>query len=235
LAPLLAVKSLAKSFLSGTKTIHVIRNLDFQVQQGELLAVVGRSGCGKTTLLNLVAGLDRPDHGQIAFDGEDLTAASETTWSRIRRDKMGFVFQFNQLLPEFTALENAAMPGLIARRDRQQVFEKARDLLRLMGLNGREDHEPARLSGGEQQRVAIARALMNEPRLLLADEPTGNLDLQSARTIFDMLNDIQARLGISCLLVTHNPELAHMCGRIFDLSAAQNGSDPSAQARGLHV
>lgn len=221
---LLKMEQITKTYQSGSNRLRVLRQFDLTVASGEIVAIVGRSGSGKTTLLNCIAGLDRVDEGRIFLDEEELTTLDTKGWDRIRREKIGFVFQFNQLLPEFSALENVMLPGLLTEGPEAEVRERARELLSRMDMTAREDHRPARLSGGEQQRVAIARALINRPRLVLADEPTGSLDLASGRLVFDLLLSLQQEFGITCLVVTHNPGLADMCARIHSLDSAGNAS-----------
>ena len=230
---LLKLQGVSKSYMSGSKRLHVLRHIDLEVEQGELLAIVGRSGSGKTTLLNCIAGLDRVDEGSIQLEGQELRGMDAAGWNRARRDSIGFVFQFNNLLPEFSALENVMLPGMLRNGDRAQLRAKARDLLMMMDMGDRQEHLPTQLSGGEQQRVAIARALINSPKLLLADEPTGSLDLESGQKVFDMLSQLQKDLKISCLVVTHNPALADLCARIHKLESyrsAVEGEDSSAGA-----
>lgn len=217
---LLTIQGLSKSYLSGSTRLHVLRDLDLDLGHTEFLAVVGRSGSGKTTLLNLIAGLDRPDTGHIFLQGKDLCGVSGHHWDRVRQTQIGVIFQFNQLLPEFSAQENVMMPGLISGMDDQEAAARAQDLLRRVGLEERTHHRPAQLSGGEQQRVAIARALLHSPKLVLADEPTGNLDAQSSQRIFLLMRELQAEKGVSFMLVTHNQELAHRCDRIISLNVA---------------
>ncbi|PIE91506.1 MAG: hypothetical protein CR997_00620 [Acidobacteria bacterium] len=218
---LLSIQNLWKSFQSGPKTLRVLKGVSFNCQKGELLAVMGPSGCGKTTLLNLISGLDTSDKGRIVFNGVDLVPNKDTEWDQFRCENLGMVFQFNQLLPEFTAMENVALPALIRDRKRsigdRDVQERAENLLSSLGLSERTHHRPAQLSGGEQQRVAIARALINSPSLLLADEPTGSLDQESGLRVFEMLRQLQQEMGFACLVVTHNRELAAMCDRIIAL------------------
>lgn len=217
---LLQLQGVCKNYRSGPKTVAVIQDLDLELNHGEFLAIMGCSGSGKTTLLNLIAGLDRADDGQIWIDGIDVTKAKDDTWVEIRQKKIGFVFQFNQLLPEFTALENVTLPGRLTGGSMKKVQSRARDLLDRMGLKDRMEHLPQQMSGGEQQRVAIARALINEPRLLLADEPTGSLDVESGTRVFGLLQGLQEEFGIACLMVTHNPMLAKMCDRIHSIDRA---------------
>jgi len=215
----LQLTGVEKRFRSGSKWLRVLRHFDLSVQRGEFLAIMGRSGSGKTTLLNCIAGLDRIDGGSIRLDGEELTAMSDAGWDRVRQTEIGMVFQFNQLLPEFTALENVMLPGLLIHKDRAALENKARDLLDRMGMIDRADHRPAQLSGGEQQRAAIARALINDPKLVLADEPTGSLDLDSGMKVFDLLLGLQRELSLTCVAATHNPGLADMCDRMRRIDA----------------
>ncbi len=218
--PFLKLEHVSKSYRSGSKRLQVIRQFDLELARGEFLAIVGRSGSGKTTLLNLIGGLDRVDEGKIYLGGEELTRLGEKGWDRVRQREIGFVFQFNQLLPEFSALENVMLPGLLTGQDPDALREKACDLLKRMEMAKRSDHRPAQLSGGEQQRVAVARALINDPKLLLADEPTGSLDLESGQRVFNMLLELQKELKISCLVVTHNRALADLCARIQPIPEA---------------
>jgi ABC-type lipoprotein export system ATPase subunit len=212
--PLLKIEGLRKTYRSGSEDLVIIDHFDLEVQAGEMLALVGRSGSGKTTLLNLIAGLDRADAGAIFFEGKDLCQQDDHDWISWRQQHLGFVFQFNQLLHEFTALENVMLPGLLRDGDRGALKKKAQELLDRLGIGPRAHHFPSQLSGGEQQRTAIARALFNDPRLVLADEPTGSLDLESGQQVFDLLVGLQKDLGFSCLVVTHNPGLADLCDRI---------------------
>lgn len=212
--PLLKIDGLRKTYQSGTQELVIIDDFNLEVQAGEMLALIGRSGSGKTTLLNLIAGLDRADSGAILFDGHDLCQQDDHAWIAWRQQHLGFVFQFNQLLTEFTALENVILPGLLRERPVAELKKKAQELLERLGIGPRAHHYPAQLSGGEQQRTAIARALINDPRLVLADEPTGSLDIESGQQVFDMLVSLQKDLGFSCLVVTHNPGLANLCDRI---------------------
>ncbi len=214
---LLELRGVCKSYRSGPKRLHVLRHFDLALDRGEFVAIMGRSGSGKTTLLNLIAGLDRVDEGAIALDGRELTSLDSAGWDRVRQREIGVVFQFNQLLPEFTALENVMLPGMLTSGDHGALESKAWDLLDRMGMGERADHRPAQLSGGEQQRAAIARALINGPKLLLADEPTGSLDLASGKLVFDLLLSLQRELGVSCLVATHNQGLADLCDRIHPI------------------
>lgn len=220
--PLLRVVDVHKSYRSGSRTLHILSGLNLEVQAGELVAIVGQSGSGKTSLLNVIAGLDRPEKGSIRFQGQELTQLDEPGWAKIRAQSMGFVFQFHQLLPEFSAEENVMMPGLILRKDPIACRSRAQDLLTQVGLSDRLTHKPAQLSGGEQQRVAIARALMNAPPLVLADEPTGSLDPQAGKSLFDLIQQLRKEHNMAFLFVTHNPVLAGRCDRMFALGADFN-------------
>jgi lipoprotein-releasing system ATP-binding protein len=188
--------------------IQVLKGLDFELRPGEIASVVGASGAGKSTLLQVLGTLDAPTAGSISLDGVDVTAMSPTRVAEFRNREIGFVFQFHHLLPEFTALENAMMPGLILRLQRLDAAARATALLTRLGLGDRLTHRPGELSGGEQQRVALARALLLRPRLLLADEPTGNLDTKTGREMHDLFFELNREIGMTILIVTHNDELA---------------------------
>jgi lipoprotein-releasing system ATP-binding protein len=216
--PLLEGRGLHKSYWLGEKEIHVLRGASFALAPGEMASLVGPSGVGKSTFLHVVGTLDPPTAGQVLYDGEDAFAMGEEPLARFRNRNIGFVFQFHYLLPEFTALENTAMPALIGRMPRPEAEAVARQMLELVGLGHRMDHKPGELSGGEQQRVALARALVLKPRLLLADEPTGNLDEATGEGIHQLLVDLNQRLGIAAIVVTHNPRLAERMPRRLRLS-----------------
>jgi lipoprotein-releasing system ATP-binding protein len=188
--------------------VEILKGLDLDVAQGETVAILGASGVGKSTLLHIVGALDRPSSGRVLVEGQDIFQLDERILSAFRNRNIGFVFQFHHLLPEFSALENVMMPALIARRDRREAIERARALLAEFGLSHREEHRVSELSGGEAQRVAVARALVLEPRLLLADEPTGNLDERTGGRVQDLLLRLNAELGLTTLVVTHNENLA---------------------------
>lgn len=207
-------RGVRKSYDDGARRVEVLQGVDLMAEAGELLAVVGPSGSGKSTLLHLLGGLDKPDGGEIRIGGADLTRLSRRRLAQFRNQTIGFVFQFHRLLPDFDALENVMMPGRIAGLAPNQALGKARDLLEEVGLAERMDHFPSQLSGGERQRVALCRALLMEPPLLLADEPTGNLDPASADHVFDLLLGLQARRRTTAVVVTHNPALASRCARI---------------------
>ncbi|CAM2007280.1 ABC transporter ATP-binding protein [Acanthopleuribacter pedis] len=213
----LEIRGLTKHFQSGERKLKVLDSFDLDLAAGEFLAIAGPSGSGKTTLLNLIAGLDRPDGGRISLAGRDLTALNDKEWDKVRQSDIGFVFQFNQLLPEFTALENVMLPGMLKKHHALELKQQAYDLLEHMGMQDRIGHRPAQLSGGERQRTAIARALINQPKILLADEPTGSLDQGTGEQVFSLLMGLQKQFNISCLLVTHNPALANLCDRIHGI------------------
>lgn len=219
--PLLKATALCKSYHSGHDTITVLNQVDLTIHPGEMIAIVGASGSGKTTLLQILGTLDLPDSGQILFRQHDLTLQGEQALAGHRNRNIGFIFQFHHLLPEFSALENVMMPGLIHGRARGAVAAKARQLLEQVGLGGRLEHRSGELSGGEQQRVALARALVMDPALLLADEPTGNLDSASGHRVFDLLRDLSQRLGLAVVMVTHNLELAQAMDRCLVLADGQ--------------
>ncbi len=205
---------LTKTYQDGVRRVEVLRGVDLTVEPGEMVAIVGPSGSGKSTLLHLLGALDRPDGGSVEVGGQSLKALWGASMAAFRNRTIGFVFQFHQLLPDFTALETVMLPGRIAGLDPGLVLENARRLLLEVGLAERLDHFPNQLSGGERQRVALCRALVLEPPLLLADEPTGNLDPASGDNVFQLLLDLQARHRTTGILVTHNPEIAERCTRI---------------------
>jgi len=209
---------LHKVYRSGAEELHVLRGITMQLRAAEAVAIVGGSGSGKSTLLHLLGALDRPTEGRIELGGRDIAGLDDDTLAEIRNRHIGFVFQFHHLLREFSALENVMMPALIAGRSPREARARARDLLNAVGLSAREEHVSTELSGGEQQRVAVARALVNEPLLLLADEPSGNLDAETSGRLHDLLFRIREERGVAMVLVTHNPELAGMADRILTLA-----------------
>jgi len=211
--PFVRIEGLAKTYLMADRRLEVLRGIDLDIAQGELVALSGPSGAGKSTFLHLLGTLDVPTRGSIRFEGEDVFERGEEGLAAFRNETVGFVFQSHHLLPEFTALENAMMPGLIRRIPRTEARRRAGAMLERVGLSGRLDHRPGELSGGEQQRVALARALVLSPRLLLADEPTGNLDPQTAEGIHALLVDLNRSLGITAVVVTHNERLAQALPR----------------------
>jgi lipoprotein-releasing system ATP-binding protein len=212
------VRSLTKVFEHGGRTLPVLRGIDFEVRPGEVVSIVGASGAGKSTLLHVLGTIDAPTSGTILFDGVDVTRMNGATLADFRNRQIGFVFQFHHLLPEFTALENAMMPGLIMRMPRDACAKQARAMLARLGLSDRLSHRPGELSGGEQQRVALARALLLQPRLLLADEPTGNLDTKTGREMHELFFELNREFGMTLLIVTHNPELAAQAGRHLSMA-----------------
>ncbi|TWJ19272.1 ABC transporter ATP-binding protein [Geobacter argillaceus] len=215
--PLIQVAGLQKSYGSGAARVEVLKGIDLAVQAGESVALVGASGAGKSTLLHLLGALDRPTAGEVRFSGEDIFRRSDQQLALFRNRSIGFVFQFHHLLPEFTALENTMMPALIGGMKRDEAKGIAADLLAAVGLGHRVTHKPGELSGGEQQRVAIARALVLSPRLVLADEPTGNLDMKTSSEIHDLFAGLRERIGITLVIVTHNEQLAARLGRTVRL------------------
>ena len=238
--PILTGRGLGKSYPTATGDLEVLAGLDLDVYPGELVAVVGESGTGKSTLLHLLGALDRPTEGTLSFRGDDVFAKGDEALAAFRNRSIGFVFQFHHLLPEFTALENVAMPALIAGGTFASADGRARQLLAGLGLAERVDHRPSQLSGGEQQRVAVARALMNEPGLVLMDEPSGNLDTATAQRLHDELLRLSRDADQAFVVVTHNPTLAALAdrvlsldgGRLVDVTEAYRASTPAAGATG---
>lgn len=245
---LIVIRGLRKSFQHQGRTLEVLKGIDLDVKQGEILSIVGASGAGKSTLLHCVGTLDVPTSGTILLDGADLTKMGGAKLAAVRNKTIGFVFQFHHLLPEFTAFENVVMPGLIGGRGRREMAERANVLLEEVGLEHRSTHRPGELSGGEQQRVAIARALALEPKLLLADEPTGNLDSVTSDAIHDLFYEIADRHGTTIIVVTHNPGFAQRMPRVVEMTdgrvvadgpgslheppAAVAGGPPAVEAHG---
>jgi lipoprotein-releasing system ATP-binding protein len=211
------VRQLHKSFRMGGEELRILKGVTLTVRRGEFLAIVGPSGVGKSTLLHVVGGLDRPTAGGVYYDGVEISGLPEGKLAAFRNRTVGFVFQFHHLLPEFSALENAMMPALIGRHRREEAAEKARGLLQRVGLADRLTHRPGELSGGEQQRVAIARALLLSPRVLLADEPTGNLDTKNSEAVLRMLQQLNKDLGQTIVMITHNPEAAAYFHRVVHM------------------
>jgi lipoprotein-releasing system ATP-binding protein len=216
-----AVRGLNKSYVVGSQNIHVLRDLDLDVAAGEMVAVVGASGVGKSTLLHLLGGLDRADSGVVEAAGSDLAQLPDAALVAFRNRNVGFVFQFHHLLPEFTAAENVEMPMRIAKLPRGEASRRAEELLGRVGLRERLAHRPGMLSGGEQQRVAVARALVMRPALLLADEPTGDLDEATAESLHELLRAMHAEHGLTSIIATHNPRLAAACDRVLRLERGQ--------------
>ncbi len=215
--PFLEARTLSKTYRNAEVPVQVFDGIDLEVERGEMLAIVGPSGIGKSTLLHLLGGLDRPDRGTVRVSDRELTSMTNDELSRFRNRNVGFVFQFHHLLPEFSALENVAMPGWIGKMPRDEALRKGAALLAELGLEPRAKHFPNQLSGGEQQRVAIARALLTDPILFLADEPTGNLDLETSEKVFDLMRECHLKRGLTSVIVTHNPDLAARCDRVFEM------------------
>ena len=213
--PGIRVRGLRRSYPSGGKRLDVLKGLSLDVEIGEMVAVVGESGAGKSTLLHLLGGLDSPDAGSIVLSGAEIASLSAFERAAFRSREVGYVFQFHHLLPEFSAEENALMPCLIRREPMQEARRKARALLDELGLLDRAGHRPSELSGGEQQRVAIARALVGSPTVLLADEPTGNLDYRTSESVFTLIREAVARRRTTTVLVTHSERLARRCDRLY--------------------
>jgi len=207
--------NLGKEYPLPKGVLRVFEGVNFDLLDGDLVAIMGVSGVGKTTFLNLLGSLDRPTEGKILFDGEDILSQSEKELAKIRNRKIGFVFQFYHLLPEFTAQENVAFPLLIRGMEKKEAQKKAHEILKEVSLEEKAHIRPAKLSGGEQQRVAIARALINEPKLLLADEPTGNMDWKTGQMILELIQELHQKKGLSSIIVTHNEKVAQFCNKVY--------------------
>ncbi|MFP4329116.1 MAG: ABC transporter ATP-binding protein [Spirochaetaceae bacterium] len=211
--PAVALRGVEKRFLSGAEELRILREVDLTIEAGEAVGVTGESGSGKSTLLTIIAGLDRPTSGSVMVAGKELSSLSEEELSRLRARRVGFVFQFHHLLKDFTALENVLLPGLMIGGSRKELEARAKELLGVVGLSNRLTHVPSQLSGGERQRVAVVRSLINRPALLLADEPTGNLDEGNSAYVADLLFRLVEETGTTLLLVTHDARLAARCPR----------------------
>ncbi|MGR4048671.1 lipoprotein-releasing ABC transporter ATP-binding protein LolD [Kosakonia cowanii] len=214
---LLQCDNLCKRYQEGSVQTDVLHNVSFSMAEGELMAIVGSSGSGKSTLLHLLGGLDTPTSGDVIFGDRPMSKLSSSAKAELRNRELGFIYQFHHLLPDFTALENVAMPLLIGKKKPAEIDTRARDMLRAVGLEHRASHRPSELSGGERQRVAIARALVNNPRLVLADEPTGNLDARNADSIFELLGELNRAQGTAFLVVTHDLQLAKRMNRQLEM------------------
>ena len=213
----LYLKNVKRTFTQGKNQLNILRGSDVTLNEGEVVALVGPSGSGKSTLLHIAALLEKPDSGTITICGESCSNMDDDNRTRVRRHNLGFVYQHHHLLPEFSALENISIPQIIAGKSKKTSLNRAKEMLEWLGLSERSTHRPARLSGGEQQRVAIGRALSNAPKLLLADEPTGNLDPHTADEVFDVLMRLARGAGLTALIATHNPQLASRMDRIITL------------------
>ena len=218
---LIRVVNLYKSYYDGSTELPVLKGVDLAVKKAQIVAIVGASGVGKSTLLHLLGGLDRPTEGEVFYEGENIFALNDQELDRFRNEEIGFVFQFHHLLPEFTALDNVAMSGLIARQESDVAQDRAKELLEYVGLGERLEHRPSELSGGERQRVAIARALVNQPRVVLADEPTGNLDQKTSEAVHDLLWTLNDQFNQTFIIVTHNQALAQRADRLIQLVDGQ--------------
>jgi len=221
MSKVLELKSLYRTFEQGSRKIQVLKAASLELKSGDVAALVGPSGSGKSTLLNLAGLLERPNKGGVIVDGHSTTNLSDAKLTAVRNTKLGFVFQFHHLLPEFTAVENAAMPLIIQGMNKQEAEKKAAEVLEKVGLKDRLSHRPAQLSGGEQQRVAVARAVIHSPAVVLADEPTGNLDTETSDTVFNMLVKLAREEKIAVLMATHNPNLAAKADHKFVLDAGK--------------
>jgi lipoprotein-releasing system ATP-binding protein len=218
---LIVAQNVGKVYPLPRGVLRVLEGLDFELQKGDLVAVMGASGVGKTTFLNLLGALDKPSEGTIFLEGDNIHAKEEREKARLRNMNIGFVFQFYHLLPEFTALENVLLPLLIRGMDSREAKRRAWNILKEVYLEDRAEQKPGLLSGGEQQRVAIARALVNEPKLLLADEPTGNLDWKSGEAIMRLIQEMHQKKGLSSIIVTHNEKIARFCQKLYVLEAGK--------------
>jgi lipoprotein-releasing system ATP-binding protein len=226
--PLIEVIDLDKTFYDADREIRVLRGLDLTVQAGEEIAIVGQSGTGKSTLLHIIGSLENPNAGKVFFEGQDLFALDQKALAEFRNLKLGFVFQFHYLLADFTALENVMMPALISRMPEAQAVERATEMLKLVGLGDKLGRRPAELSGGEQQRVAVARAVVLRPKLLLADEPTGNLDPHTAEEVHSLFHRLNRELGITLVIATHNERLMRSVGRALRLQDGKLFDEPKS-------
>ncbi len=215
MSSIIKAEKIGKEYPLPKGVLRVFEDLDFELEKSDFVAIMGVSGVGKTTLLNLLGALDKPTKGRILFDDEDILLKNEKELAEIRNRKIGFVFQFYHLLPEFTALENVSLPLMIGGMEKREAQKKALQVLREVNLEEKADIRPAKLSGGEQQRVAIARALVNEPKLLLADEPTGNLDWKTGEMILSLIGELHQKRGLSSVAVTHNEKVAQFCHKVY--------------------
>ena len=213
--PFLEIKNVYKSFQLGSQTVNVLNGINLTLQRGDMLTMIGASGAGKSTFLHILGTLDQPTRGNVLYEGQDVFRLSENDLANFRNRRIGFVFQFHHLLPEFTALENTYLPALMQRQPKKEMMEKSVSLLDEVGLGHRMHHKPGELSGGEQQRVAVARALIQNPDLVLADEPTGNLDAHTGENIFELLHTLNQKRGTAFIIVTHNERLSDQADRLI--------------------
>jgi lipoprotein-releasing system ATP-binding protein len=215
---ILSAENISKSYQSNKKnTLNVLKSISLEIESNKISLIVGASGAGKSTLLHLLGGLDRPDNGKVFYEQKNIFEFNNDKLAKFRNENMGFVFQFHHLLPEFTAAENVAIPQMIKGNSLKYALENSKHLLNLVGLSDRADHKPAELSGGEQQRVAVARALANDPKIIFADEPTGNLDSASSESIHKLLFELRDNFKKTFIIVTHNPELMKLADVIFEI------------------
>ena len=224
---ILELSNVTKSFSQAGQKIEIIKNADFSIKSSEFLSLIGPSGSGKTTLLQICGMLDNPTSGTVIINGKNMAKANDEKRTKIRKMNIGFIYQFHHLLPEFSALENVALPLLIQDVKKVEAYQKASEILSEVGLDDRLDFKPSQLSGGQQQRVAIARAIVAKPKLILADEPTGNLDYELSEKIFDLLKDLTKKHQIACLIVTHNLELAKKTDKILRIKNGEIEFSPS--------
>ena len=214
---ILDIHGLTKTYQSGPQTVEVIKGIDLEIQQGEIVIIMGPSGVGKSTLLHLIGGLDKPTSGSVTINDTNIFELENSKLAHFRNSSVGFVFQFHHLLPEFSALENLMIPGMIRKNNPEEIKSKAIDLLEKVDLSDRINHRPSQLSGGEQQRVAVARALVNQPKLVLADEPTGNLDKRNSESLYNLILDLNKSLNQTFIIVTHNEMMTRNANKVIEL------------------
>lgn len=228
---ILSTKQLCKTYMTGPQAVEVLKGIDLDVAAGEIVVIMGPSGVGKSTLLHLIGGLDRPTSGDVLIDGDDVFSLRDRDLAVFRNNAIGFVFQFHHLLPEFTALENVMIPGMMHGRNVAGSIEKAKSILDEIGLSHRLNHKPSELSGGEQQRVAVARALVNSPRLVLADEPTGNLDKRNSESLYELILDLNKKHSQTFIIVTHNELMAKHAQRVIELEDGRIKNNITAKTK----